>query len=423
MNISHTTNKSKRLIILSGLWLIYFGYYFCRKNIGIANTTLQRTFGFSESDYAQIITIYSIIYMLGQFINGYLSDKFGPKIIMGLGIILSVTANFFLGLSFSLLMFTVLSGFNGYGQSTGWSGSIKILSLYFNEKDRGVITGWWTTSYVIGGFGASIFATYWLTQSSILPSYSWQKVFWAPSLFLLMLAILFFIVIPNEKATKDQNLLTNKTINTKKDTKGYLLLLSLPEIWLVGISYFFLKFIRYSFLFWLPAYLEQSLNYTAANAGYLSSIYELAGFGGILVAGYLSDRVFGLKRFAVSSLMLFLLSAGFLFQFLFSDHSFIWVCIMIFISGFATYGPDSLLSGAIAIDIGSHQDSAKASGFINGMGSAGQLLSPIAVAIICQKMGWDYLFRTFFYLSIISAVLMLSKWKHNVNKNVNPLNI
>lgn len=416
MSIGFKIFKSKRFIILLGLWLVYFGYYFCRKNIGIANTTLQHSLGFSERDYAQIITIYSIIYMLGQFINGYLSDKFGPKIIMSIGLVLTISANLFMGFSHSLLMFTVLSGFNGFGQSTGWSGSIKILSSWFDDKERGIITGWWTTSYVIGGFGASIFATYWLTQSNILPAYSWQKAFWAPSLFLLFLAILFFIIIPGEKNNTCQALSTSKPAD-KKDSKGYILILNKSEIWLVGISYFFLKFIRYSFLFWLPAYLEQSLHYSTANAGYLSSIYELAGFAGILAAGYLSDKVFGLKRFAVSSLMLFLLSAGFLIQSFLSGNGFIWVCMIIFISGFATYGPDSLLSGAMAIDIGSQHNSAKASGFINGLGSAGQLLSPVAVAVICQKMGWDYLFRTFFYLSIISAILLLSKWKFSVMKS------
>ncbi len=416
MNTGFKIFKNKRIIILSGLWLVYFGYYFCRKNIGIANTTLQHSLGFTEGDYAQIITVYSIIYMLGQFINGYLSDKFGPKLIMGIGLILTISANLFLGFSHSLLMFTVLSGFNGFGQSTGWSGSIKILSSWFDEKERGIITGWWTTSYVIGGFGASIFATYWLTQSKILPAFSWQKAFWAPSLFLLLLAILFFVIIPRENAGTSQALLITKSAE-KKESEGYLSILKRSEIWLVGISYFFLKFIRYSFLFWLPAYLEQSLYYSTANAGYLSSIYELAGFGGILAAGYLSDKVFGLKRFAVSSLMLFLLSAGFLIQPFLGDHRFTWVCMLIFISGFATYGPDSLLSGAIAIDIGSQHASAKASGFINGMGSAGQLLSPVAVAVLCQKMGWDYLFRTFFYLSLISAVLLLSKWKFSVIKS------
>ncbi|MBK7930436.1 MAG: MFS transporter [Bryobacterales bacterium] len=77
-----------------------------------------------------------------------------------------------------------------------------------------------------------------------------------------------------------------------------------PAIQTIAVAYFFIKFTRYAFLFWLPLYMVQRLGYTQADAGYTSSAFELVGFTGVLAAGYLSDRVFKSRRYPVGALML-----------------------------------------------------------------------------------------------------------------------
>ena len=45
--------------------------------------------GLDNSDYASIIFVYSLIYTIGQFVNGYLSDTFGPRKVVTFGLFLS----------------------------------------------------------------------------------------------------------------------------------------------------------------------------------------------------------------------------------------------------------------------------------------------------------------------------------------------
>jgi sugar phosphate permease len=70
------------------------------------------------------------------------------------------------------------------------------------------------------------------------------------------------------------------------------------------------------------------------------------------------------------------------------------------------------MSGAAAMDMGKNHGAALAAGLINGVGSAGQLLSPFAVAFVSQKYGWNALFHLFVVVSLIAAVLLILKWNY-----------
>ena len=91
--------------------------------------------------------------------------------------------------------------------------------------------------------------------------------------------------------------------------------------------------------------------------------------------------------------------------------------------GVMTYGPDSILSGATAMDIGGKKGAAMAAGIINGVGSAGQLLSPFIAAIISEKFGWNALFYGFVFLALIGSGLAFTKWNFKGNLNYNAVNL
>jgi sugar phosphate permease len=158
--------------------------------------------------------------------------------------------------------------------------------------------------------------------------------------------------------------------------------------------------------------LSEALLYSDQRAGYTSIAYEAFGFLGILAAGYASDYLFQTRRFPVSSIMLFGLAFVLYLQPYLSPLGIVPTIISIGLIGFFTYGPDSLMSGAAAMDIGKNHGAALAAGLINGVGSAGQLLSPFAVAFVSAKYGWDALFQLFVVVALIAALLLILKWNY-----------
>jgi len=62
-----------------------------------------------------------------------------------------------------------------------------------------------------------------------------------------------------------------------------------------------------------------------------------------------------------------------------------------------------------------------AAGIINGVGSAGQLLSPLAVAFVSQKYGWNALFQLFVIFALIAALLLIVKWNYGAENQEDEL--
>ncbi len=414
--MSLTTDQKywrKRIFVLT--WLAYAGFYFGRKNLSVTWSSMEQDLGLDNSDYASIIFVYSLIYTIGQFVNGYLSDTFGPRKVVTVGLFLAAIGNLFLGMTFSAGVIVFLIALNGYGQSTGWSGLIKNMTPWFRRTERGIVMSWWSTCYVTGGFLATIFATYAAFDMEFLSELGWKRGFIFPSLILFVIAFLYLLFTRNNP--EDVGL--PKIVENKYEFEGGAkveklkilgLLLRNSSLWIYSSCYMILKMTRYAFLFWLPVYLEKALHYGVSDAGYMSSVYELIGFFGVILAGYSSDKIFNSNRFSTVSLMMIGLGLACLAHPYMVPYGKIATVISIALIGIATYGPDSLICTAGSMDVGGTKGAAMAAGIINGMGSVGQMFSGFIVVAINEYYGWNSLFYFFVIMSFIGGGLAALKW-------------
>ena len=67
--------------IFSSVWITYFAYYLCRYNMPIANSRLSETFSWDKAQFGIILTSLTLMYAVGQFVNGQLADRFGTRVI------------------------------------------------------------------------------------------------------------------------------------------------------------------------------------------------------------------------------------------------------------------------------------------------------------------------------------------------------
>lgn len=404
-----------RIFILT--WLAYAGFYFGRKNLSVTWSSMEADLGLDNSDYAAIIFIYSLIYTIGQFLNGYLSDTFGPRKVVSIGLLLAAIANLFLGFSFSAGIIVFLIAANGYGQSTGWSGLIKNMAPWFRRNERGVVMSWWSTCYVTGGFLATVFATYVAFDMDFLAELGWKRGFIFPSIILLVIAFLYYAFTRNNPEDVDvPAIIENKYEfggGAKIEKLKILgLMLKNTSLWIYSSVYMILKMTRYAFLFWLPIYLEKSLHYEVSDAGYMSSVYELIGFFGVILAGYSSDKLFKSKRFSTVSIMMIGLGLACLLHPYMTSFGKVGTIISIALIGIMTYGPDALICTAGSMDVGGKKGAGMAAGIINGMGSIGQMFSGFIVVAINERFGWDNLFNFFVVMSFIGGGLAALKWNY-----------
>ena len=126
----------------------------------------------------------------------------------------------------------------------------------------------------------------------------------------------------------------------------------------------------------------------------------------------MSDRLMGGRRFPVAAGMMFGLAlACFLFPHL-SATGYAGNMIAIGLVGILTFGPDTLIAGAATQDATSPAATATAAGFVNGIGSTGQILSPLLVAGVVPRSGWDGLFGIFVGMSLLGAASLAIHWNN-----------
>src|ERR1043165_2554282 len=137
--------------IFTVTWLAYAGFYLCRKNLSVLMPYLHDDFGYTKNDLAIAITGYNLFYMIGQFGNAPVVERFGPRLIVGVGLLVAAFSNFAMGFASSIAAFTVLNVINGYSQATGWPGLVKSMSAWTRLQERGVTMGWWGAEHLVGG--------------------------------------------------------------------------------------------------------------------------------------------------------------------------------------------------------------------------------------------------------------------------------
>ena len=87
MGTAHEASQMRRWQrrIFGTVWIAYFACYFCRYNMPIAKTLMCREFSWDEADFGKILTALTLMYAVGQFVNGQLGDRFGARIISTVG--------------------------------------------------------------------------------------------------------------------------------------------------------------------------------------------------------------------------------------------------------------------------------------------------------------------------------------------------
>jgi sugar phosphate permease len=405
------SRKLEKSRIFAITWITYAGFYFCRKNLSIVLPMLHGMPGMGNFELADIVFGYSLLYAIGQFGCGFLSDYFGPGKVVGTGLVLVVGSNIFMGLHASPLWLLAFACINGVGQSTGWSGLVKMMASWFSSHQRGIVMAWWGTNYIFGGFLATAFATWVVAQHMIAPQLGWRRGFLFPAFILLVITVGFFVFAKDSPEELPGSAEATRAIRKDRSSWSDLAaLLRSRSIWTIGSAYFFLELFRYALMFWLPFYMVNHLQYSLQTSGYVSSLYELAGIAGALLAGYVSDRFMQSRRAPISAIMLCGLGIVAMGQLTLAKHGILGAAIAVSLAGVLSYGPDTLLSGAAAQDIGEVKAAATASGLIDGIGHLGALFSPYLVVYVSGHYGWDRLFLVFAAAAFVAAAALIPVW-------------
>jgi sugar phosphate permease len=389
-----------RLQLFVATWLSYCGFYLVRKVYAVVKLPLKEHFGLDDIQVAWPWTIYLVTYMLGQFLAAWLGRQQESRRILAIGMCVAAACSIGLGAlvdsqaASAFLWMCVTMAIFGLAQATGWPHNVALFANWTRRSERGTLFAIWGTCYQFGaifGKGLAGFLLGWL-------GLAWS--FYGSSLVLLAFTV-YFVLRARERPESAGLTLADEAEPdapapaSSEDAK--LRHAPLPRAFVVsivamGLIYFGFKFLRYALDSWSALILGEHFGMTTSAAAYFSTAFDWVGFLGVLVAGYWSDRIPGARRTPVIFWMTCGCLAATTAMWMVGLTSPVLFVLLLGLIGFMAMGPDSLLAGASAMDVGSRRQAAVAAGVINGLGSIGPILQEPAIGWLKQTKGLDAVF-------------------------------
>ena len=163
---------------------------------------------------------------------------------------------------------------------------------------------------------------------------------------------------------------------------------------------------RETFNEWTPTIFEEIGKMKHDVAADASSYFPLAGALSVILVGWLSDKLGAPRRgiFIVGGLILSAIIMGWVSTAVGTITATALVATIALVA-FVLIGPYSLLAGAISLDLGGAESGALASGWIDGIGYIGGILSGYGVVKIAESQGWSMAFLSLSGLCAVTAII------------------
>ncbi len=199
------------------VWLLaslFYSYqYILRVIPNIIAPELITKFNISITDVGQFGGLYYVGYTLAHIPIGLALDKFGPKFVLPICIILTFTGTLPL-ICFDEWYYSILGRIVvGIGSSASAIGLFKVASMYFAQEKSARMA---SLSIIIGILGGICGG---LPLDFLLDKFGWNYVIYTFSAFGCLLALLLFLVTPESNAQQEKvsirdlkNILFNKHI-------------------------------------------------------------------------------------------------------------------------------------------------------------------------------------------------------------------
>lgn len=438
--------RSREYAVLALTFAAYAAFHASRKPPSIVKAVLSAEWApFSgprgPHRLGELDVAFLSAYAAAMFAAGHLADRGDLRRLLGAAMLASGAASAALGAAYfldvhSLPFFLAAQVVSGVVQSAGWPCVVAVVGNWFGHaSSRGTIMGVWNSHTSVGNIAGSVLA------AAVL-EFGWGWSFLVPAFVIAALGVVvlvFLVAHPSDAGLEldamevemngdggeEVELLGEEKKELEGDEDelevemgsqlpraiGFLEAWRLPGVVPYAFCLFFSKLVAYTFLYWLPFYIRhnavagQFLSHKAA--GILSVVFDIGGVLGGISAGFLSDAI-GAR--AVTSALFLLLSIPALIVYrTFGSISMHHNIGLMFLAGYFVNGPYSLITTAVATDLGTQnaikgnsRALATVSAIIDGTGSVGAALGPLLTGYISTR-GWN----SVFFMLIVSISLAL----------------
>jgi OPA family glycerol-3-phosphate transporter-like MFS transporter len=427
--------RARRGLNWGALGMMYASYYMCRYNFRWAGPGMVKEFGFDAGDIASLWMIWSLAYGTGQLFNGLFSDRIGGKKIMLTGAVGTIICNLIFGFSSmvgTFATFSLILLMNGWFQSMGAPGMIKINAAWFRRTERGTFAGIFGIMIQLGQFASNTLSPIllggftlglWTLGTWAVEPGSWRVLFIVPPLVTAVIAVFMAFSVKEEPAAAGFPGEIEDEIDNSAGTKvtlaeSFRTIFRHPLVWFYAMAYASTGAVRHSsdqmsVLFFVEQ-LGMDMNAKPIAVILIMNLMTGAAIVGSILAGIVSDKVFKGRRSPVAmglymieavtitcaAIVMFagLIQPGTLGVFLGG--------LFLVLTSLTVNSTHSIVGAAAPMDIGGKKFAGFAAGVIDSFQYYGSALGLFLFKKLYAQFGWDAWYPLMVCFALSGALAM-----------------
>lgn len=179
----------KSSAVFAVCYMAYTLVYMLRINLSVAGPVLQQSGLIGSVQFGLLGSAFSVIYASGRLINGSLSDRIPPEIMIGIGLPLAGAGNIIFAISISYAAMFFAWVLNAIGQSMLWSSLLHVMRCTYEPAKAKKASAMLVTSICTGNLAAIYLS------SLLIRTLGVRFAFTVPAIISLVTAAVSYFVI------------------------------------------------------------------------------------------------------------------------------------------------------------------------------------------------------------------------------------
>ena len=264
--------------------------YMDRQVLGLLAPTLQKELGWTEVDYGNIVSWFTIAYAMGLLGVGRLMDKIGVKKGFAGSIIVWSAAAVGHAFASTAQGFSAARFMLGLGEAGNFPGSLKAVSEWFPVKERGFATGIFNAGSNVGAILTPIIVP------AIALTWGWRAAFViVGSLGFVWLIVWLLVYQAPEKnprvSAQELAYIRSDNEESSGERVSLMQMLGQRQLWAFALGKLLTDPIWWFYLYWLPKFLDARFGIKLAGVALPIIVIYLVADVGSVGGGWLSGRL------------------------------------------------------------------------------------------------------------------------------------
>jgi sugar phosphate permease len=266
--------------------------YIDRGSLAIANTTIRADLGISATRMGVLLSMFSLAYAVFQLPAGFLLDRFGERVILGMGMFLWSATQTATGLVRGFASFIVARIGLAVGEAPFVVSAVKTVHDWFDIRDRATPMGIVNSATTMGQAMAPPILTV------TMLAFGWRGMFMLIGLPGMLLSIIWFAFYRDRKDVSLSDAENSYLEASRTRSKAapisfahWIALFRLRTVWGLMLGFGGINYTVWLYMSWMPNYLEAEHHISVAATGLVAMIPFSFGAVGMLLSGVIADSL------------------------------------------------------------------------------------------------------------------------------------